>query len=201
VSERVARQGPRYALVIRLPREHEVKIEDAYLGLSGLTKPVISYHITLLGPFRLRRDTTKPIEGILADACQRWESFQVRVHGVGVFETPGDHVAYLNVVTPERVMALRGFLLKQLLPLVLPENDRVAQFTLAHYHPHVTLGLGLSDAQRQEILVATDTHPVDLSFLVDCMWLVSQSGASPWHYERSFPLGGDAQSPCAPDAE
>ncbi|MGC9358842.1 MAG: 2'-5' RNA ligase family protein [Anaerolineae bacterium] len=201
MSESSARQGPRYALVIRLPREHEVRIEDAYLGLSGLTKPVISYHITLLGPFRLRREPAEAVASILDAACQRWEPFQVRVHRVGFFERPDDHVAYLDVATPERVIALRDFLLKQLLPLVLPENDRVAQFTLAHYHPHVTLGLDLSDVQRREILAATDKHPLDLSFLVDCVWLVSQFGASPWRYERSFALSGDAQLPCAPDAE
>jgi 2'-5' RNA ligase len=201
VSDLIARQDPRYALVIRLPREHEITIEDTYLGLSGLTKPVISYHITLLGPFRLRSEPAESVASILSEACQRWEPFHVRVHGAGFFETPGDHVAYLDVVKPERVIALRGFLLKQLLPLLVPENDRVAQFTLAHYHPHVTLGLGLSDAQHREILAAIDKHPLDLSFLVDCVWLVSEAGASPWRYERSFALGGGSPKSCAPDAE
>lgn len=197
-ESRVA-QSPRYALVIRVPREHEVKIEDAYLGLAGLTKPVMSYHITLVGPFRFRREPSDEVERMIAMACHRWEPFDVRIRGLGAFEAPEDHVVYLEVATSERVVALRDFLLKQCLPLVLPENERVAQFNLANYHPHVTLGLGLTDTQLREIRARSAECSVDLSFRVDCVWLATQAGVAPWRYVRSFALGGDAPAPCDAD--
>lgn len=191
--------GERYALVLRVPRQQEVSIEDAYLGLAGLTKPVASYHITLVGPFHFRSALSKEIEDILGTACSRWEPFDVRIRGLGAFEKPGDHLVYLGVTNEEQVVALRGFLLKQLLPHLTPENERVAQFTLASYHPHVTLGLGLSDAELRAILGATIRRPVDLSFRADCVWLMSQAGSAPWRYVRSFALGGEAAAPCSLD--
>ncbi|MCD6303265.1 MAG: 2'-5' RNA ligase family protein [Anaerolineae bacterium] len=198
MTESAASQGPRYAFVIRLPREHEVMVENAYLSLAGVTKPVINYHVTLVGPFRLRHEPLEAVERIIADACRRWKPFDVRVHGVRAFETSRDNIAYLDVVTPERVVALRGFLLKQLLPLILPENEHVGQFTLAHYHPHVTLGLGLSDTQLLGILAAAEKCSVDLLFRVDCVWLISQARPSPWRCICSFVLGKDAHSPYTP---
>jgi 2'-5' RNA ligase len=123
----------------------------------------------------------------------------VRIRGLGAFEGQGDHVVYLDLANAEQVVALRGFLLKQLLPLVLPENERVAQVTLADYHPHVTLGLGLSDARLREVRARAMEQPIDLSFDVDCVWLATQAGADPWRYIRSFVLGGDTPAPCDAD--
>jgi len=199
VSESPRGQGERHALVLRIPRQQEVSIEDAYLGLAGLTKPVTSYHITLVGPFHFRRPFAEELEEILASACSRWEPFDVRVRGLGAFEHPGDHLVYLGVANEEQVVALRGFLLKQLLPHLTPENDRVAQFTLASYHPHVTLGLGLSDAELQSILATAQRRVVDLLFRADCVWLMAQVGSAPWRYVRSFPLGGEGSAPCQDD--
>ncbi len=50
----------RYVLVVRLPRQVEVRIEDAYLALAGTTKPVMGYHISLLGPFHVPDEADSP---------------------------------------------------------------------------------------------------------------------------------------------
>ncbi|OGO04331.1 MAG: hypothetical protein A2Y73_03785 [Chloroflexi bacterium RBG_13_56_8] len=181
----------RYALIIRLPREAEVRIEDAYLGLMGATKPNMGYHVTLLGPFHLVGEASLESLEVIAKVCRRWKPFRLRISGLGSFPVQRDdvHLVYLRVKKPKVVSALHSDLLETMREYIVFSEGIDDTWHGESYTPHVTLGLDLSSEQLEEFLRIGAEEDIDESFRVSRIWLVRQEPHGPWEFLESCPLG------------
>jgi len=179
----------RYAIVVRLPREVEVRIEDTFLAVIGATKPAMGYHLTILGPYCLARGVTSPFLAAISRVCRQAEPFTVRLAGLGVFRTTDNNAVYLKVADPAAVFALHERLLRATAGVALPENERLRAWTVDNYNPHVTLGLGMSDDDLEEFLRHGEGRAIEAEFAVRQVWLVEQVLNGPWEVAAEYPLG------------
>jgi len=185
----------RYAIVIRVPRDIEVRIEDTYLSVIGVTKPSMGYHLTLLGPFLLSDEITAPHLPAVTRLCREEVPFEVHLAGLGISRSETSHAVYLDVVKPEKVMSLHNRLLDVTHDIALPENETLRIWTIERYNPHVTLGLGLSESELDEFLRLVQARDVQATFMVDSIWLVEQSPGGPWEFVTEYRLGEPPRSP------
>jgi 2'-5' RNA ligase len=179
----------RYILLVRLPRTTEIRIEDAYLALLGTTKPVMGFHLTLLGPFLLPSEASSSFLFGINAVCQRWQPFKLRIMGLGAFRTPDDNVIYLDVVDPGRIVALHDSLLAATAGQILPQSERHREWSFDRYHAHVTLGLRLSDRELARLWPIAEEHPIDESFEVSRIWLAEESPHGAWRYVAEYLFG------------
>lgn len=191
----------RYALVVRLPREVEVRIEDTYLGLVGITKPTMGFHITLVGPFHLPEGAGMEALSGVADVCARWQPFRVRVYGLGTFEVEENNVVYLHVAEAQRIMALHDDLLEETAACVVHQNEQYREWNVESYYPHVTLGLGLSDQELSILLHDAANRVLDETFEISRIWIAAQPPHGSWHYVASYTLGVPTPQPLTPCAD
>jgi len=196
----------RYVLVVRLPRQVEVRIEDAYLALAGTTKPVMGYHISLLGPFHVPDEADSQFLANIGAVCRRWQPFHLHIAGLGAFIARDDNVVYLHVADPDNIMALHRDLLEATRGQLIPQSDRDREWSFERYHPHVTLGLRLSDRELQQFLPMALGSELGETFQVTCISLAEQTPHGPWHYMIEYPLGSPAPGaapdpPCASDRD
>jgi 2'-5' RNA ligase len=180
---------PRYALLIQLPRAAEIRIEETFLPLAGITKPTMGFHISLLGPFYLCADAPVSMLEHVPRACAQQPPFSVRLAGLGAFRSPDNNGVFLQIVDPKPVLALHDALLGELAPDLLLADERYRAWNVDEYEPHVTLGLSLSDKELVELLRAAQNHPFDLSFGVKEIWLAEQAPNTPWRMMQAVPLG------------
>lgn len=177
------RTETRYALLIRLPRAVEVLIEDRFLHEIGTTRPTMGYHITLLGPFRLREGLDAAALDRAAQVCQSWPAFEVRIAGLGTFEAPDRNTLFVPTLSPERLVALHGALRAALEDDILLERNPAEG-----YQPHVTLGIGLLDADIPALFRNDPAAALDVTFAVQEVWLATQPPNAPWRHLARYPL-------------
>ncbi len=180
---------PRYALVVRLPRQAEARIADAYLWLPGITRPSMGYHITLLGPLLLSEGVGPEAFEAARAVCARWGAFGVQIAGLGAFENDGVNTIYLGVVECDRIVPLHRALYEAL-------DDRIdfasAQYRLwneSAYTPHVTLSLGLDERALMDLLATNQRRAVVVDVEVTSVWLVMQGPAGAWQFLAEYTLG------------
>ena len=180
----------RYLLLIRLPREAEVAIEDRFLGLAGVTKPGMGYHITLAGPFFVENsERAGPMQNGLEQLARALRPFRIQVAGLDAF--PGDGQTVFLGVAPSRPLDE----LWSTIHLYL-ESQIDCQYD--HYRagdafrPHVTLGIGLSEDELRGITVSNNDAPLALSFMISEVWLALQEPNGPWEFLSAIPLGRQA---------
>jgi 2'-5' RNA ligase len=183
----------RYALVARVPRSVEVRIEDLFLHIAGSTKSNMGYHITLVGPFFMANDRDHRSLAGIAETCRRWRPFTVYLGGLGTYISPDNNAVYLHITDPAPIsalnhdltLALNGQIESQF--VCEPESDR------AGYRPHVTLALSLTDRELDEFLRVGSDELTGVSFQIDDLWLVQEMGGGSWRYLQCYPLGAEAQ--------
>lgn len=188
----------RYAVVIRLPREVEVQIEDTYLSVIGVTKPSMGYHLTLLGPYCLVPGVESPFLPAISRVCRQHEPLDIHLNGLGVFRAENSHAVYLRVVDAEPVYALHKALLEATADIVMAENEQLHVWTVANYNPHVTLGLRMSDGEMEEFLRLGRERSLDVTFRARSIWLAEQVPNGPWEFTAEYALG-TAQRPPTED--
>jgi 2'-5' RNA ligase len=197
-----AYERERFVLVVRLPREVEIRIEDTYLHLGGTTRSTLGYHVTLLGPFRVESDKGVLNEGVRA-VTQQFMAYTVQLAGLASFRAPNDNVVYLQLADPTQVVATHNTLLHALRDHITWSDPRYAEWMVAGYHPHVTLGLGLSDGELAEFLHVSDGHSFQAAFEVSRVCMARQLPHGPWEYVAEYPLFGElpllqpGSTPCA----
>lgn len=182
----------RYVLLARLPREVEVRIEDAYLNPAGASRPLMGYHISLLGPFFLPDKTRALALNSIAEVCRSHSPLAVRVAGLDVFRAENDNVVFIKIVNPEPLIALHADLTRATEGRIILQRDRCEddQEIEECYTPHVTLGLGLSDEQLEHFMhSAAATRTLDATFEVASLWLADEAPPRPWQYVEEYALG------------
>lgn len=183
------RERTRYALLVRLPRHVEVRIEDTYLALQGATKPVMGYHITLLGPFQLIDAGIEALLEGVRRVCDVQRPFRVRIAGLDAFRSRDQNVVLLRITRPKRVIALHEALVSATANRVTPEDERYREWTIEHYVPHVTLGMYLRDDELAAFLNAGHAREVDERFEVTGIWLAAQEPQGPWRHVIEYAFG------------
>jgi 2'-5' RNA ligase len=188
------RERARYALMLCLPRRVEVLIEDAFLRLAGSTRPAVGYHITLWGPFTLAEGVEgADLVAAVAVVGARWQPLRIHLEGLGAFRKPNDNVVYMRLRDPEELAALHHALLDALAG-TFAVDERSASWTGARYSPHVTLGIGLSDAETDEFLRSATARAFAAEFEAFAIWLVRQQPSGPWENLAGLPLGAPRQA-------
>lgn len=188
----------RYVFVLRLPRQVEVRIEDVFLSLLGITKPVMGYHITLLGPFYWAQDADRQSLSRVADLCLRRRPFTVRITGLDAFETRDSHAVYLRVAAPDDMVVLHNDLLDLTGEQIAFQDDQYREWNVEQFKPHVTLGLGLTDGELDAFLRLGAERDIDETFEAPGVWLVEQVPKDPWQYVADYPFGSDMQNESPP---
>jgi 2'-5' RNA ligase len=89
---------------------------------------------------------------------------------------------------PVRLQKLRAALLQALAPLREDLRPELLQQT---FMPHVTLALGLGEAEAAKMIQAMRADPLAAEFIVEAVWLSVKPSNDGGRMERhSFPLGG-----------
>ncbi len=177
---------PRYALVIRIPRAIEVQIEDTFLTLVGITRPIMGFHITLVGPFLWKGDADNSVLDRLAQSVQSYEPFQVTIGGSGAFVGEDANAVYIAVQHSAALRRLQAGAHWLLRPHIVLQREIPPEA----YLPHVTLGLGLTPDERDRALVALANEPITATLEVVALHLVEEKPQSPWRAIGTFPLAG-----------
>ncbi|MFO7697504.1 MAG: 2'-5' RNA ligase family protein [Anaerolineae bacterium] len=177
----------RYALVARLPRPVEVQIEDAFLTLVGITRPIMGFHITLVGPFTWIAES--PPQGVLdrlARLCLRVQPIELQIGGQGAFVGIESNAVYLKVVRNDPLCRLQAQADHLLRPHIVLQRDIIS----AEYVPHVTLGLGLTPDERDRALATLADAGFSATVPVNELHLVEERPGSPWRPLLALPLAG-----------
>ena len=178
----------RYVLAARLSRQVEVRIEDLFLSLPGATKPILGYHITILGPFFLPDEVERNSLTGVSDACRRFHTFGIRIAGVGAFRAPDKNTAYLGVAEPEPLRSLYSALYAATEGQVAYQYDYSGRDP-SHFVPHVTLALDLADRELEMFLGGANDMLFDEAVDISEIWLAEQKPNSPWQYVTDYVLG------------
>ncbi|NLG26565.1 MAG: 2'-5' RNA ligase family protein [Chloroflexi bacterium] len=181
--------GPRYALVVRLSREIESRIEDTYLGLPGITRPTMGYHITLLGPLVLAPGVPVAALEPVSAVCARWSPFEVQLGGLGAFDNEGINTIYLGVVDCDALWGLHTDLLEALEDRIEFTSEQYRYWNTTGYEPHVTLSLGLTERALHDLLEMNQRRRLRLEFWVEAVWLVVEDRAGAWQFVVEHHLG------------
>ncbi|MHB1295775.1 MAG: 2'-5' RNA ligase family protein [Anaerolineae bacterium] len=179
----------RYVIIARLPRELEVRIEDAYLPLVGTTRPTMGYHVSLLGPFFLGEGSTVGSLSGIQHVCSTWKPITVHISGMGAFRAHDNNTIYLDVAAPDELIALHRELVQATNGQIIPQMAWYGDEPTAPFRPHVTLGIGLSDSELEECLRSGTIRFFDATFGVESLFLAEQRPYNPWQIVREYPLG------------
>ena len=188
-------EKPRYAVIVRLPRAIEVRIEDAYLSRLGTTRPIMGYHVTLLGPFYIHDNCEEIAVRRVQAVCRRTRPFEIRLQGLGTITEQDNNVVYVRIADPAHLAALHNTLLRETEDVVTPQNERYREWTAERYMPHVTVGLGMTDNELAEFLRGSFRFEIDATLEVTRLWLVAQRPSEPWQYVSEFVLGDCVEEP------
>ncbi|MFH1084723.1 MAG: 2'-5' RNA ligase family protein [Chloroflexota bacterium] len=187
----------RYVLLIRVPRAVEVRIEDIFLHLQGTTKPLMGYHVTVLGPFQLPAGSD-PLGLVgIEEVCRRQPPIEIELAGLGGFISHDDNAIFVHVVDSEEGLRLHAELLASLAEQIEFPDERARLWNVRDYRPHVTLGLGLSDKQFESLLRAASDRHCHARFVAHEVLLMVQAPNEPWRTIATYPLGPAA----APSAD
>lgn len=178
----------RYVLVIRVPREVEICLEDRFLGLLGTTKPVMGYHISLVGSFFMPGDVGPEALTGIAELCRRYPAFHVEMEGLGGFTSQGSTIAYMYVTTEHPLLELQRDLADVLESQIEYVNETVREWNVVTYRPHITLGLGLSDGQFEALQRSAADGGCSAAFEVAAISLVGKEPNGPWQHLATYPL-------------
>jgi len=181
-------QRPRYVLVVQVPRDIELRIEDAFLGHIGVTRPAMGYHVTLLGPFCLAKGGADALSALIDQVCHATPSFDLQLAGIKAFSSADNHVAYLQVGSIETLLYLRGRLLADLLSQDILV-DPCPRLDTDVYLPHVTLALELTQGELALLTESSSIRDFSATFTVNALALAAEQIGAPWRVEKVFPLG------------
>ncbi|MBM3189527.1 MAG: 2'-5' RNA ligase family protein [Chloroflexi bacterium] len=191
----------RYAVIVRLPERVEALIEAAFVDAPGMTRPTMGYHITMVGPFFVALGVAVgEIEEATAAVCAAWQPFRVHIAGLGAFRRPDNNVVYLGVPAADELTALHQRLTQAIEGRIVPQYQWCDEDGFVCYQPHVTLGLGLTDAELIAAL-QTEAHTgLKATFTVASLQLTEQQPGGPWRCVSECTMGVEAfgPGPCSP---
>lgn len=104
-----------------------------HIGSVRWSRPE-QFHLTLLFLGEIDFIRQSKIEGVIQSAAMICPSFTIRLSGLGLFPNPrSPRVLWVGIGKEGSLMALQQVLLKEILKLDIPIEDRP-------FHPHLTLG-------------------------------------------------------------
>lgn len=134
-------------------------------------------HVTLVPPQEIADHVLPEVSDHLAAVAQRTEPFTIRLHGTDTFRPVSPVVFVALADGAEQVAAL-----EQVVRAGVLGSDRAFPF-----HPHVTLGHGVGDAEMDR--VADEMAGFDVSFEVAALRVYRYGADGRWHPLADHCLG------------
>lgn len=173
---------PTYAYgVIVLPPPDLYREVLAIRERHPLLRTLVPPHITVKSPFLFRQSGATVIEQ-LEQICQRWDPFELRLGGLGVFR----HVLYIKVEESEDLTGLHYDMVDGLDGFVETLTDK---FEGTAYTPHLTLADKLAPEDVAEARRLLADIRFRRRFVVDQVHLLRGTGR--WDIFRSISLGAE----------
>jgi 2'-5' RNA ligase len=158
--------------------------------MPGASWPAWGGHITLVPNF-VPKGTVEEVRSILWSVCVEEEPFLVRLHDPVALQdmTRPDYFAvFLRADDREgdeqRLHALREALLGALEAM---REDVRPDLIEQPFLPHVTLALGVGESEAERLVRSMRAEPLAAEFMVEVVWLVTQSVGEETHFDR-YPI-------------
>ncbi len=179
----------RILFAVRLERKTEVLIEDSFLTIVGTTRPAMGYHISVLGPAIIAHQDAFD-QGIqrASTLLKDYLPLYTVLNTIGTFRDGDISTPYLGIADPSPYIALHNDLLETFAEAVTPESEQFRAWTIDQYMPHVTLGLGLSEAEMREFTQRTQSIKLNVGFISSTLSLLRQRQGSVWENDLELPL-------------
>jgi 2'-5' RNA ligase len=171
--------APAYGVIILPPPDLHRELM-AIRERHPLLRSVVPPHITVKSPFLFRQSGATVVEQLEA-ICGRWEPFEVRLSGLGVFR---NSILYVRVAENPDLTDLHLDLVEGLDGFVETLQDR---YDGGAYTPHLTLAERLNPDDIAEARGILATCRFNRRFVVEKIHLLRGRGR--WDVTRSFLLG------------
>lgn len=190
-----------FALVTHAPPEISHALDDIRRRYDPAYKAGIEPHVTIKRPTVL--GDPKRLDAIvseLSSAMAQLRPFPVVFDGYGTFKKPNANVVFLKVQDEDPFCQTHAAIIEALdrayAPTPLPPavangvtaNTIADHFEGQAYHPHLTIGNGLSDLELavMEHELATGNYRLHFAFWVTEVVLMTQPGGKPWETVNTF---------------
>jgi 2'-5' RNA ligase len=179
---------------IMLPEAIQRRFERWTKKMPGASWPGWGGHVTLVPSF-VPRGSIEEVRAAIAPICAQKKPFPVRVAtpvAVQDVTRPGYQAVFLLLEEqgdePTRLQNLRDALLQALAPL---REDLRPELLQQPFMPHVTLALGLGEAEAAAMVQAMRAEPLSAEFMIEIIWLLIKTPTDGGRFDRhAFPLGG-----------
>ncbi len=183
---------------IMLPEAIQRRFERWTKKMPGASWPGWGGHVTLVPSF-VPQGSIKEVRAAIAPVCAQEKPFPVRVAtpvAVPDITRPGYQAVFLLLEEkseeqgekPGRLQNLRDALLQALAPL---REDLRPELLQQPFMPHVTLALGLGEAEAAAMVQTMRAEPLSAEFMVEIIWLLIKNPTDGGRFDRhAFPLGG-----------
>lgn len=168
----------RIGVALAIPEPHASVLVGWRRRIGDPEAGKIPPHVTLLPPTDLDAEQLELIEKHLSEAARTVAPFTMRLSGTGTFR-PISQVVFVQVSA--------GIAQCELLEKAVrrPPIERTLEFP---YHPHVTVGHDVTDAQLDE--ASDGLRDFVAQFSVDHFRMYSQDEDGAWQTRRTFALTG-----------
>jgi 2'-5' RNA ligase len=168
----------RVGVAVAIPEPHASVLVGWRRQIGDPEAGKIPPHVTLLPPTEFEADQLELVEKHLGEAAAMIAPFTMRLAGTGTFR-PISQVVFVQVSA--------GIAECELLEGAVRRHpiDRQLDFP---YHPHVTVGHDIDDAQLDEAFEGLRDYVGQ--FVVDNFRMYSQDADGSWRTYREFPLTG-----------
>jgi 2'-5' RNA ligase len=172
---------------ILLPEAIDRRFERWTEKMPGTSWPAWGGHVTLIPNF-VPRVSVEEVRAAIRAVCAHEEPFMLRLAepvAIQDMTRPDYHAVFLLVEEDggdtQRLHQLRMALLADLAPL---REDLRPELLEQRFLPHVTLALGLGEAEAAKLVKAMHADPLVAEFTVEVIWLVVQTPSEGKRVER-----------------
>ncbi|MEO6700890.1 MAG: 2'-5' RNA ligase family protein [Jatrophihabitantaceae bacterium] len=168
----------RVGVALAIPEPHATVLVGWRRRIGDPEADKIPPHVTLLPPTDVEADQLELVEKHLLDAAASAHPFTMRLAGTGTFR-PVSQVVFVQVSA--------GIAECEQLEGAVRRGPIVRDLDYP-YHPHVTVGHDISDAQLDEAFEGLREFVAQ--FHIDRFTMYSQDADRAWHRHREFMLTG-----------
>ena len=168
----------RVGVALAIPQPHASVLIGWRRAIGDPEADKIPPHVTLLPPTEFDADQLDLVEKHLAEVASAAQPFTMRLAGTGTFR-PVSQVVFVQVSA--------GIAECELLEGAV-RHDPILRELDYPYHPHVTVGHDITDAQLDEAYHGLRDFVAQ--FVVDHFTMYSQDSDGTWQTHREFALTG-----------
>jgi 2'-5' RNA ligase len=165
-------------VAIAIPQPHATVLAKWRREVGDPAADLVFPHVTLLPPTPVADASMADVEEHLAKAAASYHPFVMHLSGTGTFR-PASRVVFIQVAT--------GVADCEALERTI-RSGPLARDLEFPYHPHVTVGMDISDERLDDAYEGLAGFVA--RFSVDNFVLFARTPSGRWNWRREFPLGG-----------